>query len=150
MANIEMIRGFVARVLEDAGLVSGRAQPDSDGDYQIRYGSALYWVSPGAAGDDSGLVQVFGVLLDEVKLSRKLLAALNEINRDYLWIRAFWQDDRVLICRDLAADALSAAGLKAACEQIGRIADDQDDKLKALVNAGHTFFEGSDDDSVEV
>ncbi|GAA1995661.1 T3SS (YopN, CesT) and YbjN peptide-binding chaperone 1 [Catenulispora subtropica] len=152
MANVEMIRAFVARVLEDGGLVDGRAEPDSDGDFQVRQGSALYWVSSGQAGDDSGLVQVFGVVLEDVPLSRKLLTAVNEINRDYLWIRCFWHEGRLVVARDLAADTLTAEALVGACAQIGRISDEQDDKFKELIGAGHTFFEGDpdDEDSVEV
>lgn len=154
MANVEMIRGFVARVLEDGGLVDGRAEPDSDGDFQIRQGSALYWVSAGESGDAAaqGLVQVTGVVLDDVPLSRKLLTAVNEINRDYLWIRCYWHQNRLEIARDLAADTLTAEALVAACTQIGHIADEQDDRFKELLDAGHTVFDGDpgDDDSVEV
>ncbi|GAA2051711.1 hypothetical protein GCM10009839_68550 [Catenulispora yoronensis] len=152
MANVEMIRAFVARVLEDGGLVEGRAEPDSDGDFQIRQGSSLYWVSPGQAGDESGLVQVFGIVLEDVPLSRKLLIAVNEINRDYLWVRCFWHERRLTLARDLAADSLTAEALIGACAQIGHIADEQDDKFKALIGAGRTAFEDEPDDadSVEV
>jgi hypothetical protein len=152
MANVEMIRAFIARVLEDGGLVDGRAEPDSDGDYQLRYGSALYWVSAGEADDGFGLVQVFGVVLDDVPLSKKLLTAVNEINGDYLWVRCFWRQGRLTLARDLAADTLTAEMLTAACAQIGRIADEYDDRLKQLVGTGHTVFDGDsgDEDSVEV
>lgn len=152
MANVEMIRAFTARVLEDGGLVDGRAEPDSDGDYQIRNGSALYWVSAGEAGDGFGLVQVFGIVLEDVPLSKKLLTAVNEINSEYLWIRCYWEQGRLVVARDLAADTLTADLLTAACAQIGRIADEYDDRLKELVGAGHTFFDGDagDEDSVEV
>jgi hypothetical protein len=152
MANVEMIRAFIARVLEDGGLVDGRAEPDSDGDYQLRYGSTLYWVSAGQADDGFGLVQVFGIVLEDVPLSRKLLTAVNEINGEYLWIRCYWQQGRLTLARDLAADTHTAELLTAACAQISRIADEYDDRLKELVGAGHTVFDGDagDDDSVEV
>ena len=152
MAKMEMIRAFIARILEDGGLVDGRAEPDSDGDYQIRQGSALYWVSSAQADDGFGLVQVYGVVLEDVPLSKKLLTAVNDINRDHLWIRCYWQQGRLAVARDLAADTLTAELLTAACAQIGRIADEYDDRLKELVGAGHTVFDGDpgDDDSVEV
>lgn len=152
MANVEMIRAFIARVLEDGGLVDGRAEPDSDGDYQLRHGSALYWVSAGQADDGFGLVQVFGIVLEDVPLSKKLLMAVNEINHDYLWVRCYWQQGRLAVARDLAADTLTPELLTSACAQIGRIADEYDGRLKELVGAGHTFFEDDlgDDDSVEV
>lgn len=155
MANVEMIRAFIARVLEDGGLVDGRAEPDSDGDYQLRQGSALYWVSAAEADDGLGLVQVFGVVLEDVPLSRKLLTAVNDINSGYLWIRCYWADGRLTIARDLAADTLTPELLSEACGRIGRIADEYDDRLKELVGAGHTVFDGDaggdgDDGSVEV
>lgn len=152
MANVEMIRAFIARVLEDGGLVDGRSEPDSDGDYQLRQGSTLYWVSAGQTDDGFGLVQVFGVVLEDVPLSRKLLTAVNEINRDYLWVRCYWEQGRLTVARDLAADTLTAELLASACAQIGRIADEYDDRLKDLVGAGHTVFDGDPaaDDSVEV
>jgi hypothetical protein len=151
MANVEMIRAFIARVLEDGGLVDGRAEADSDGDYQLRQGSALYWVSAGEADDGLGLVQVFGVVLEDVPLSLKLLTAVNEINSTYMWIRCYWDEDRLLVARDLASDSLNPELLAEACAQIGRIADEYDDRFKELVGAGHTFFDGdADEDSVEV
>ena len=152
MANVEMIRAFIARVLEDGGLVDGRAEPDSDGDYQLRYGSTLYWVSAGQSDDGFGLVQVFGIVLEDVPLSKKLLTAVNEINGDYLWIRCYWKQNRLTLARDLAADTLTAEMRTAACAQNSHIADEYDDRLKELVGAGHTVFdnESGDDDSVEV
>ena len=152
MANVEMIRAFIARVQEDGGLVDGRAEPDSDGDYQLRQGSALYWVSAGEADDGLGLVQVFGIVLEDVPLSRKLLTAVNEINSDHLWVRCYWAQGRLTVARDLAADTLTADQLTKACAQIGRIADEYDDRFKELLGAGHTVFDGDpgDDDSVEV
>jgi Putative bacterial sensory transduction regulator len=55
-----------------------RVAPDRDGDYPVRFGSALYYVRLVSAEDPD--VQVFAVAVDGIEQSPELLAELNDLN----------------------------------------------------------------------
>lgn len=152
MANLEVIRGFIAQALGDGSHFGAPVERDQDGDFQIRRGSAEFWAGAAQAADGSGMVQVGSVVLRGVPLSKKALKAVNSINRDYLWVRAVWADDLIVICRDIPIDLVTTEVLVQACDFIGAVADAKDDEFKSLLKVGTSAYDGDpdDDDAVEV
>lgn len=151
MANLEVLRGFIAQVLGDWPDVDGPVERDEDGDFRIRRGSAGYWVAAAQTADGTGMVQVGSAVLRDVPLSKKALKAVNGINAEYIWVRAAWVDDAIMISRDIPADLVTAEVLVEACTFIGAVADAKDDEFKELLAAGATAYGAApDDDAVEV
>ncbi len=152
MANLEVIRGFIAQVLADTDHFDGPVGRDDDGDYRVRRGSAEYWVAAVQTARGAGMVQVGSAVLREVPASEAALAAANDINASYLWVRAVWRDGAIVVSREIPADLVTAATLVEACDFIGSIADAKDDELKALLSLGVAAYapEAEDDDSVVV
>ena len=152
MANLEVIRGFIAQVLTESDHFDGPIGRDEDGDFRVRRGSAEYWVAAVQVSGGAALVQVGSAILREVPVSKKVLRAVNGINAEYLWVRAVWRDEAIVVSREIPADLVTAATLVEACDFIGFIADTKDDELKALLALGAAAYadEAEDDDSVVV
>jgi hypothetical protein len=152
MANLEVIRGFIAQALADATDFDGAVERDEEGDFRVRRGSAQFWVAAVETAGGDGVVQVGSAVLRDVPLSKKALKAVNAINCEYLWVRAAWRDDAIVIAREIPVDLVTSGMLVQACEFIGSIADAKDDELKALLSVGESAFPGDpdDEDSVEV
>jgi Putative bacterial sensory transduction regulator len=152
MANLEVIRGFIAQVLADTDHFDGPVGRDDDGDFRVRRGSAEYWVAAVQTADGAAVVQVGSAVLREVPLSKKALRAANAINAEYLWVRAVWRDDAVVISREIPAELVTGAVLVQACDFIGSIADAKDDELKALLAVGASAYadDAEEDDAVAV
>lgn len=149
MANLEMIRGFIAQVLGDAEDIGGPVERDEDGDFRVRRGSAEYWVAAAQTGEGTGLVQVGSVVLRDVPLSKKALKAVNAVNAEHFWVRASWVDDVIMIARDIPAEIVTAAVLLEACDFIGSVADAKDDEFKELLAAGTSAYDDDDDDAAD-
>lgn len=152
MANLEVLRGFIAQALSGVEDIGGPVERDEDGDFRLRRGSAQYWVAAAQTAGGAGIVQVGSVVLRDVPLSKKALKAVNSVNAECVWIRASWVDDVILIARDIPADIVTAAVLLEACDFIGAVADEKDDEFKELLAAGTSAYDddGRDDDAVEV
>jgi hypothetical protein len=147
-----VIRGFIAQVLGDGSAVGGPVRRDQDGDFEVRRGSAEYWVAATETADGAGMVQVGSVVLREVPLSKKALKAVNAVNAEFVWVRCAWSDGMIRIARDIPVDLVTTELLVQSCNFIGVIADTKDDEFKALLGVGATAFDGDpdDDDAVEV
>jgi hypothetical protein len=152
VANLEVVKGFIAQVLVDGEEVDGLVQCDEEGCFEIRRGSAKYSVAASQTDDGSGIVQVGSVVLRDVPLSKRALTAVNSINSEYVWVRCAWEDGMILIVRDIPVDIVTAELLVQSCNFIGEIADAKDDEFKTLLGAGTSAYDGDldDDDSVEV
>jgi hypothetical protein len=150
MANLEVIRGFIAQVLADSDHFDGPVGRDEDGDFRVRRGSAEYWVAAVRTAGGAAMVQVGSAVLREVPMSKKALRAVNAVNAEYLWVRAAWRDEAIVIAREVPADLVTAATLVEACDFIGSIADAKDDELKALLAVGESAYAGDDEDDDSV
>lgn len=152
MANLEVIRGFIAQALADTDHFDAPVERDEDGDFRVRRGSAQFWVAAVQTADGAAMVQVGSAVLREVPLSKKALRAVNDINAAYLWVRAVWRDDAIVVSREVPEDLVTSATLVEACDFIGSIADSEDDALKALLSVGASAYadDAADDDSVVV
>jgi hypothetical protein len=92
--SAEMVTSYVEKLIEQLTGVQ-QARPDADGDYPIRYRSALYYVR--VAGSRIPVVQVFSVAVDGTRFTDALARDLNEINTQLRFCRAFWVFDQILV-----------------------------------------------------
>ena len=98
---------------------------DVDGDYPIRVGSALVFVR--LIDGRPPMVVIFSSILDDIDESPALFAALNNVNRQVSYARAFWVPSRVLVATELPAVGISADQIAIACAELGHVADQLDD-----------------------
>jgi Putative bacterial sensory transduction regulator len=148
VTNIAMIRAYVEKTVREWLGVS-ELVVDSDGDIPVRQGSAEYYVR--TVEMEPPLVSVFSIVLRDVVRTSKLLKAVNQINAEIVQARAYHVEDRVVLSLELLAETITPAELTRACLVIASLADEYDDKLKAVFG-GTTAFDddGTEDDSVEV
>lgn len=104
----DVIAAYVERLLETI-TDTARVLPDHDGDYPVRFGSALYYVR--LVGHDPTDVQVFAVAVDDVSGSPELFAEINDINTRVRFARVFHVRNQVLVETDLVGDAIDPHGL---------------------------------------
>jgi hypothetical protein len=116
----DVITAYVEKLL-GAQTGSDRVVADGDGDYPVRFGSALYYVR--LLGEPDPDVQVFAVALGDVPESPELLAELNEINSRIRFARIFHVRKEVLVETDLVGESVDPLGFRTACEAVGDVAD---------------------------
>jgi hypothetical protein len=120
--------------------------PDRDGDYPVRFGSALYYVRLVGGSDPD--VQVFAVAVDGIEPSPELLAELNELNSRIRFARLFHVAHQVLVETDIVGDAIDPRGFSNACEVVAAITDMIGPDL-AKKYGGRTTFEDSKEPGYE-
>jgi hypothetical protein len=102
-------------------------QVDDDGDIPIMVGSTVMFLR---VATDAPTIKIFAQILTEVRWSTALLEAVNEINRNYPFVRAWWDTDRVMLCADVMASPYVEQHVIAALQGFGQIADEIDDDLQ--------------------
>ena len=135
MTQIEWLRAYVEKLLREAGDVE--IEPDGDGDYPFRWGTAACWVR--VCAEPHLRVQVFGHAARGVKASARLLREINEANARSLSARVYVLGDTVMVGQSVLADGLKAATLQQACIAVGVVADDLG-LLLAVMFDGQTPF----------
>jgi hypothetical protein len=138
MSRADMVRAYAESLLEQV-LKTDRIRPDKDGDYPVRYQSALYYVRVDPGQNDDPVVQVFAKVLADITPSSELFEHLNEINTQLRFARIFWVRDQVLVESEMPGMALSLEGLGNACNTVGGAADYFGPRL-AEVFGGKTAF----------
>lgn len=111
-------------LIEDAAkrwLADSDPQPDKDGDYPFRFGSAILYVR--IVDDAAPVVAIFSPILREVDSSPELLTALNELNSKIRFGRVVWAHDEVLLVSELSVVDLTADQVAHACLELGGLAD---------------------------
>jgi hypothetical protein len=141
----DVIAAYVEKLL--ATLTDGeRVVPDDDGDYPVRYRSALYYVR--LVGNDRPDVQVFAVAVADVRSSPEILADINEINTRARFARVFHVRDQVLVETDLVGDDIEPGSFYNACRTVATIADDIGPDLVSR-HGGRTSFDDAKDPGYE-
>lgn len=105
-ASADMVTSHVETLIERL-TGADKAQADADGDYPIRYRSALYFVRVVRAA--TPVVQIFSVAVDGIRITDALTRDLNEINARLHFCRAFWIHGQVLIEAELLGPSLTDA-----------------------------------------
>ena len=116
----EMVRAYVETLLEEL-IGSEKVTPDHDGDYPVRYKSALYFVR--LIGDTDPVVQVFSRAVTDLKGSAKLYERLNEINATIRFARIFYVAGQVLVESDLIGQTVDREEFDAAARAVATITD---------------------------
>lgn len=137
----DVMTAYVEKLLGSI-IGGGHVESDADGDYPIRYRSALYYVR--LVGEPDPDVQVFAVAVDGVSASTELLADINEINTRARFARIFHVRDQVLVETDLIGAAIEAPSFLNACETVASISDQVGPQL-AAAHGGKTAFDNAKD-----
>jgi hypothetical protein len=106
-----MVRACTESLLKQV-VDTDRVQADADGDYPVRYESALYYVRIEVGRKDDPVVQVFAIAVNGVDPTPDLYEELNNINSRLRFARVFWVRDQVLIESELTGDSMSILGLR--------------------------------------
>ena len=122
----------------------GKAKADPDGDYPIRYRSALYFVRIVPARKP--VVQIFSIAVDDVQLTDSLARELNEINARLHFCRAFWIRGQILVEAEYLGGSLTEADFD---ECALHVAEATDASAKGLAerHGGRLVFETSKEPS---
>ena len=141
----DVIAAYVEKLLA-ALTETSHVAPDKDGDYPVRFGSALYYVR--LVGAEEPDVQVFAVAVDGIEQSPELLTELNDINCRIRFARVFHVAGQVLVETDLIGDAVDPRGFGNACEVVASVTDKIGPEL-AKKYGGRTAFEDSKEPDYE-
>lgn len=114
----DMLTAYVETLLERL-IGATKVTPDADGDYPVRYRSALYYVR--VVGTVDPVVQVFSVAVADVKPTAALFKELNTINSTIKFARTFWVHDQVLVETEMVGEGVDPADFDNACEAVATI-----------------------------
>jgi hypothetical protein len=125
-ANPEELKQAVARAV--VALIGGNEIVyDEDGDIPIRFGTAQVYVR---SLRTAPAVQVFGILVANVRPSTALLEVVNDLNRQFPYATIFWDGNALIIGRVVPGSPFVAAHLMEAISMIGRASDEVDEDLQ--------------------
>lgn len=122
MSKTDMVRAYAESLLKQV-LDTEQVVRDPDGDYPVRFKSALYYVRLDSRSNDDPVVQVFAVTLAKVEPSAELFEEINRVNSELRFARMFWVRHQVLIESEMIGEELSFAGFSTACRTVGGAAD---------------------------
>lgn len=102
-------------------LTDTRPEPDHDGDLVITYGGATFYAR--VMNPEDAVVQLFGVAVADVEAAPELFDALNSINQEIRFARAFWVRGQVLVETEIWGSDVNPANFQYACRTIASTID---------------------------
>ena len=132
----ERVRTVVSTMLRTD---SGPVQVDSDGDINIRAGSAMVFVR---VRDNPPLVDVFSPVLTEVEPTEQLYVKLSELTNRMPIGRLYCADDTVWASIPVFGRNFQATHLMLAVQVMTGLADELDDRLHGEFGGKRFFGEG--------
>ncbi|TDB78552.1 hypothetical protein [Micromonospora sp. KC723] len=136
MALEDRVRTVVSTMLKSK---SDRLQVDSDGDINIRAGSAMVFVR---VRDNPPLVDVFSPVLTEVEPTERLYVKLSELTNRMPIGRLYCADDTVWASIPVFGRNFQATHLMLAVQVMTGLADELDDRLHGEFGGKRFFVEG--------
>ncbi|SCL38982.1 hypothetical protein GA0074692_5202 [Micromonospora pallida] len=136
MALAEQVRTVVSSMLRSD---SDQIQVDSDGDINIRAGSAMVFVR---VRDNPPLVDVFSPVLTEVEPTERLYVKLSELTNRMPIGRLYCADDTVWASIPVFGRNFQATHLMLAVQVMTGLADELDDRLHGEFGGKRFFGEG--------
>lgn len=112
---------------------TGELVVDEDGDIPIRWGSAVVYVR---VLQENPVIRIFSPLVRNVQVTDELRDAVNELNKDHLFINAFYADGVVMLTADVPGAPFVPHHLVNLLNTVAETADSLDDQL-------HSRFSGS-------
>ncbi len=140
----EVLRPFLEKALAQWAEVE-RVEPDGDGDYVFRRGSAEFFVR--LTKDDPPVLKLWSVLLKKVKASPRVFRVLNSVNSVLTFARVFAKDDLVILSMEIPTDSVDSAEVAWACDVLGMLADDLDTRLKEELGGKTTYPDEPEDEA---
>ena len=117
--NRDMVFSYTRDLLEQ--MTGSRPEIDSDGDLLIEFGGAAFYVRVVSLNDP--IVQIFSVVLADLEPTPELYGAVNRINSDLNFARAFHVNNQFLIESEIWGADLNMANFAHACGNIARASD---------------------------
>jgi Putative bacterial sensory transduction regulator len=114
-----MVLSYVRDLL--ATLTGSRPEPDADGDLLVVVGAAQFYVR--VVDGKFPMVQVFSVAVAELEATQDLMVALNEINQNIHFARAFYVLGQVLIEAEMWGADINPNNFQHACANIAGATD---------------------------
>ncbi|WP_229399140.1 YbjN domain-containing protein [Micromonospora okii] len=136
LALAERVRTVVSTMLKSE---PDRLQVDSDGDINIRAGSAMVFVR---VRDNPPLVDVFSPVLTEVEPTERLYVKLSELTNRMPIGRLYCADDTVWASIPVFGRDFQATHLMLAVQVMTGLADELDDRLHGEFGGKRFFGEG--------
>ncbi|NED58816.1 YbjN domain-containing protein [Micromonospora aurantiaca] len=136
LALEERVRTVVSTMLKSA---SDQLQVDSDGDINIRAGSAMVFVR---VRDNPPLVDVFSPVLTEVEPTERLYVKLSELTNRMPIGRLYCADDTVWASIPVFGRNFQPTHLMLAVQVMTGLADELDDRLHGEFGGKRFFGEG--------
>ncbi|MGN9803351.1 T3SS (YopN, CesT) and YbjN peptide-binding chaperone 1 [Micromonospora sp. L32] len=136
LALEERVRTVVSTMLKSK---SDQLQVDSDGDINIRAGSAMVFVR---VRDNPPLVDVFSPVLTEVEPTERLYVKLSELTNRMPIGRLYCADDTVWASIPVFGRNFQATHLMLAVQVMTGLADELDDRLHGEFGGKRFFGEG--------
>lgn len=115
-----MVRAYVESLLRETTGVE-KVVADEDGDFPVRVGQVLFYVS--IEDGDEPVVQVFSTAVRDVALTNELLAKVNEINGRLRFCRMFFDDGRVVVASECVGTTLDEAEYRTATQAVAGAAE---------------------------
>ena len=131
----DMVVSYTKDLLEQ--ITGERPKQDHDGDLPIEYGGASFYVR--VIGDTDPIVQVFSVVLAELGENPELHKAINEINAELQFARAFHIQDQLLIESDIWGSDLNMSNFHYACKNIAIASDSFGNSLLSVFGGTPRF-----------
>ena len=107
----DMVVSYTRDLLEQ--ITGERPEPDQDGDLPIEFGGACFYVR--VDGPTDPVVQIFSVVLADLEANPELHGALNDINANMRFARAFHVQQQVLIESEIWGSDLNMTNFQHAC-----------------------------------
>lgn len=123
-------------------LTGVRPEPDHDGDLPIRAWGALFYAR--IMGDSRSWIQVFSVAIADIDASSDLALALNDINTQLRFARAFHVNRQVLFETEIWADDLNPGNFAHAFDNIALATDRFAPALHEAFGGRPVFAESQD------
>ena len=139
MTRLEILQPFVEKTVAEY-LDIEQVQVWEDGTIPIRSGTTIVNVRL-VQGDDPSraILQVYSPLLHEIESSPELLAKLNEVNANLMFVRAFWTDRQVILAMELLAETLDRDQVAHAVSLVSVAGNVWDSELNKVCG-GSTYF----------
>ncbi len=139
MTRLEILQPFVEKtVAEYLGIE--QVQVWEDGTIPIRSGTTIVNVRLVQGEDPSrAILQVYSPMLREIESSPELLAKLNEVNANLIFVRAFWTDRQVILAMELLAETLDRDQVAHAVSLVSLAGNFWDSELNKVFG-GSTYF----------
>lgn len=128
-------RSHVERCLQQVW-TEPRVQPDEDGDYPFRWGSALGWV---AIDEEEPLLRVWAYAAAGLRRSAKLLGEINDINLRSRSVHVVLSGHYAIVRQAMSAHGVDVESLGQAYGAVGSVAEDIGPMLAAVFGGSTPF-----------